>query len=170
MKISDYMSNLAKTSDFVENFGDYANAGSDYISDIIAEIADDNISIYTDSQVEFAMENDDAVDEAFANGIAPDASTHFKNGGDFRSYCAAVGVAAWYEANTREIYNSLNECVLYAVCEYLYNEKDFDELTQDQIDVLDDLDFNDCNRLWDAFDKAETELGYLDEDEDEDED
>lgn len=167
MKINDYMAELAKY-DFATNFGEY---DSGYICDIITEIADNNVSVYTQEQIDFAMNNQDAVNEAFFSGIAPDASAYMKNGGDFYGYIAAVGAAAWYESNVSAMYKNLNECVLYAVCSELMNQYGIKELTDEQISDLEFIDFDNNDRLEDAVDEAAEAIGFnSDDDDEEDED
>ncbi len=162
MKINDYMKDLAEY-DFAENFGDY---DSGYICDIISEIADSSVSIYTQDQINFAMENDDMVEEVFAEGIAPDAENHFKNGGSLRDYNAAVGACAWYMQNERDMYDNMNECVLYAVCAALKADG-VEDLTEDNISDLESLEFDNNDQLDNVIDEARELINPTDEDEDE---
>lgn len=162
MKINDYMKELAGY-DFAENFGDY---DSGYICDIISEIADSSVSVYTQDQINFAMENDDMVEEVFAEGIAPDAENHFKNGGSLRDYNAAVGACAWYMQNERDMYDNMNECVLYAVCAAL-GADGVEDLTEDNISDLESLDFDNNDRIEDVIEEARELINPTEEDEDE---
>lgn len=162
MKIKDYMSELAKY-DFAIEFGD---CDSGEICNIISEIADNGVGIYTQEQVEYAMEHDEAVEQVFAEGMAPDAENHFKNGGSLRDYNAAVGACAWYMQNERDINNNLNECVLYAVCAALKADG-VEDLTNDNITDLECLEFDMYSYLEDVIEEARELINPQDEDEDE---
>lgn len=164
MKLEDYMNELAEY-DMVEFFGDY---DSGYISDIISEIADSEVSIYTQDQIDFAMNNDDAVEEAFFSGIAPDGSDWFnRNGNDFRGYVAAVGAAAWYEQNSQTLYQNMEKCVKYATICAIKEQYGIEELTDEQISDFESLvEFDDNNAyLQDVIEDAARVLGLIEEEE-----
>lgn len=164
--VKDYKAELAKY-DFAENFGDYS---SGYICDIITEIADNEVSIYTQKQIDFAMSHDDEVSEALANGIACDGASWFsENGNDLRGYIAHVGAAAWYEYNNQTIYENMEECVLYAVLTALEDQHGITELSEDQVTELEALEFDNNDDLEDVIVEAAEVLGLVDDDEDEDE-
>lgn len=164
--IKEYMKELADGNDLIECWSDY-NSG--YVCDIISEIADSNVSIYTQEQFDYAVENDDAVEEAFFNGIAPDGAEFFKNNrGGFREYVAAVGAAAWYEHNTIDMYNNMDECIVYAICEALRTQYDITELTEVQVDMLEDHSFDNNDRLEDIIEEVAKELSSTNEEEEED--
>lgn len=165
LKINDYMSELA-SYDFATDFADYDRG---YICDIISEIADSSVSIYTKDQIDYAMNHEDSVEEALTSGIAPDASEYFKHDrGDFRSYVASVGAAAWFRDNERAMYDNIKECVLYAVCTVLKNEYGIEELTEDQIGDLEFIDF-DINDYLEYIIEEAVEAISMNDDETEDE-
>lgn len=159
MNIQDYMNSLAQY-DMVDLFGDYE---SGYICDIISEIADHNISVYTKDQINYAMDNQDSVKEAFLDDLVTDAHEWFRyNYGDLNSYIASIGCAAWYNDNTHTMYENLKECVLYAVLTVLKDTYEVKELTEDQIDELESFDIDNNDMLEDIIDEAVKILGIND--------
>lgn len=159
--VKSYLDELG-SYDFAKDFADY---DSGYICDIISEIADNAISIYTQEQVDFAMNHSDLAQEAIDEGLAPEP-----NGKDFREYVSSVGVAAWYMSNERAMYENLKECVLYSVLYNLKNEYGIEELTEDQVsDIETLLEFDNNDNLEDVIFEAAEILGLV-EDDDEDED
>lgn len=163
MNIKDYMKNLSGGNELIECWAGYDNG---YVCDIISEIADDNVSIYTRDQFYYAVNNNKAVEEAFANGIAPDGKEFFENDrGGFREYVAAVGVAAWYEQNANAMYEEMDECILYAVSEALRTEYGVTELTENQIDILENHSFDNNDELEDIIEEIAKELNYINDDE-----
>lgn len=154
--IKDYMNELAKY-DFAEEFGNYEEG---YISDIISEIADNGISIYTKDQIDYAMEHADSADEAISEGLV-DMSAHKT----FSELASSVGISAWFMDNGRAMYDNLGECVLYAVCKYLKDNDGISEFTEGNISDLEALEFDNNDRLEDVIEEAKNVLG-LSEDED----
>lgn len=165
MKLESYMENLAyySTTDLITHFADYDNG---YITDIVSEIADFAISIYTQDLYRFAINNEDDVDEAVAEGLCGNPGDY----SSFRDYLAAVGAAAWYYHNERNIYDDIRKCVIYSVCEALGSQYGMTEITDTQIATLEFLDLDINDRLEDAIEKAAEELGLIAEEEDEEDD
>lgn len=159
--MKDYMKQLSKVNDFVSEFSYYASDSS-YICDIVSDMADDGVSIYTEAQIKYAFENTDAVEEAILNGIAPMGEDYFKQrGATFTEYCAVVGAAAWYEDNHSEICRYLKECIQYAVCKYLYNELDYQDIDDDMIDIIENIDPNKYDSFGMYLDEVKREIDYL---------
>lgn len=165
MKLESYMGNLAyySTTDLITRFADYDNG---YIIDIVSEIADSAISVYTQDLYEFAINHEDDVDKAVAEGFCGNPSDY----SSFRDYLTAVGAAAWYYHNEREIYDDIRKCVIYCVCEALGNQYGMTEITDAQIATLELLNLNINDRLEDAIEEAAEELGLIAEEEDEEDD
>jgi hypothetical protein len=150
MKLSEYIGTL-ETGEIGEYFADY---DSGYICDVITEIADNQIGIYYQEQIDFAMENPEWVSEAFFQGIAPDAEYHFrKEGGDFYTYCAKVGVAAWYEKNVSDLYKNMDENVRLSIFTAL-RRYGIEDLSDDQITEIEMLSFDNNDRLEDIIERA----------------
>lgn len=160
MKIDSYMYTL-RDYDFAIEFSD---CDSGEIYEIMQEIADNGVGIYTQDQIEHAM-NSDMADEVIANGLVADSSEYKY----FTDYVSAVGAAAWYEENMQTIRDNLKECVLYSVCNALKNKYNVEELSEGQIEDLECLDFDEYSDLEDVIEEAAETLGLIEEDEDEDE-
>lgn len=67
---------LLDVSDIMEEFADY---GSGYICDVISEVSDSNVSIYTQDQIEYCRNNPDAVEDALFEGLAMQPLDFFQN-------------------------------------------------------------------------------------------
>ena len=147
---------------------------SGYLCDIISEIADGSVSVYTADQVKFAQEHSEAAREAVSEGLAMDGRQYFEAhpGHDWRDYTAHVGVAAWYLDTERELYSCLEDAIAYAAFEHVAGKAgkvDLDAWNR----VMDEHteDWGDSNsRLEDILDEACTIYSGQDEDDDEDED
>lgn len=163
MKTADYIKTL-ETGEIGERFADYE---SGYICDVISEIADAEISIYTGEQVEFALNERDWTREALWSGIAMNGKDYFdyhKNA-DFYDYAAHVGIAAWYEKNCSDLYEHMTENVRLSICTAL-KDSGIEDLTDEQIEEIEFLDFDNNDRLEDVIAEA---FRIFENDEDEDE-
>lgn len=105
------------------------------VCDAITEAADNNVSIYTDDNVTFALEHDDAVNEVMLSGLAMGGRDYFiaNPNHTFRDYAAHVGRCAEYFELSQQIYNELEDAVTYAVLNHLVNVYG-DELDRDAWD------------------------------------
>ena len=162
MKTTEFIGTL-ETGEIGEYFADY---DSGYICDIITEIADNQISIWTQDQINFAMNEDEWVDQAIWSGLAQSGREYFDNNrnASFRDYVAHVGIAAWYEKNTSDLYEHLAENVRLAICTAL-RKNGIEEMTGEQIEEIEDLDIDQDDRLEDVIERA---LEIFEESEDED--
>ena len=102
---------------------DFASYSSDYyISDIITELADSNISIYTRDLLEWAVENYNYIDDAiFTFGSCTDFLGFIRQG--------------QYYYYTEYINDNISDYILYYVLNYLLSQN-VEELTSDQYDDL----------------------------------
>lgn len=147
---------------------------SGYLCDIISDIADGAVSVYTADQVKFAEEHSEAAREAVEEGMAMDGRQYFEANPnhDWRDYTAHVGVAAWFLDTERELYSCLEDAIAYAAFEHISGKVDngaaidldawnrvMDEHTEDWDDPN--------SRLEDILDEAWTIYSGQDEDEDE---
>ena len=87
-----------------------------YVCDAVAEIADDDVSIYTANQIAYCREHADSVREAIFEGLAIDGREFFSanTGADFEGYEAHLGVAAWFMDAEAAIYADLADAMRYA--------------------------------------------------------
>lgn len=154
MKTGEYISNL-ELSGICESFSDYNNG---YIGDVVSEIADYAVSVYTNDQIRFAVDNLEWADEAVASGLTLDP-------GDcrsFRDYCAAVGATASYLANESELYEHLDDCLKLSVCSEL-ETRGYHELNEDHVFIIDGVCGNDFDRIEEAIDWVVFEFDKLNE-------
>lgn len=161
MKISEYIGNL-NTGEIGEYFADY---DSDYVCDVITEIADNCVSIYTKELIEFAMNEDEWVNQAFWSGIALGGREYFEHhhNATFRDYAAHVGACAEYEKNNSDLYKHMEDNVRLSICTEL-RKRGFDELTPEQVDVLDMLSIDNNDRIDSLIDHVLEEFSLLEED------
>ena len=161
MKIDDYMKTL-KDYDFAIEFSDY---DSGEIYEIMQEIADNGISCYTQEQIEHAMNNTDMANYVVKEMLVGEPG-HYNS---FTDYVASVGIAVWYEENMQTIKENLEECVLYAVCNVLKNVYKVEELSDNQIEELECLIFDEYSDIEDVIKEAAEAIGLIEYEEDEDE-
>lgn len=154
MKTLEYMNKLG-LSDLCASFSDY---DSGYISDVVAEIADSAISVYTSDQICFAADNPDWADEVILGGFVPNPS----DCSGYREFCAAVGAAAWYMANESELYENIDDCLRLAVCAELA-KMGYLELDTQQEAVLSKMQADDFETIEDAIDWVVLEFDDLEE-------
>ena len=163
MKTADYIKTL-ETGEIGERFADY---DSGYICDIISDIADDEISIYTANQVTFALEEHDWVRQALWSGIAMNGKDYFDHypNNDFEDYAAHVGIAAWYEKNISDLYEHMEENVRLSICTAL-KDSGIDELSDEHIEEIESLGFDNNDLLEDVIERA---MRIFENDEDDEE-
>lgn len=102
---------------------DFASYSSDsYISDIISELSDSNVSIYTSDLLEWAVENYNYID---------DAISEFGSCNDFIS-CIRQGQYYYYNEYMND---NINDYILYYSLNYLLSQN-VEELTNEQYDDL----------------------------------
>ena len=102
---------------------DFASYSSDsYISDIISELSDDNVSFYTSDLLEWAVGNYSYIDDAiFTFGSCNDFLSYIKQG--------------QYYYYTEYINDNIKDYMLYYSLNYLLSQN-VEELTNDQYDDL----------------------------------
>lgn len=144
---------------------------SGYLCDVIQEIADGSVSIYTADQVKFAEEHSEAAREAVEECLAMDGRQYFEANPhhSWREYTAHVGVAAWYLETERELYSCLEDAIAYAAFEHVTGKgAAFDRGAWDRVMDEHTEDWDDSNsRLEDILDEAWSIYSGQDEDEDE---
>lgn len=114
-----------------EYFVDYDNG---YICDIITEIADNHINIYTSDLFDWAKNYFSYIEEANTElGTPTDILQQIQQGQFY-----------YYEQN---IYNNLEDIMLNYMYNYIENVLNIKEITEEQYDDLLDFDFNDNNEM-----------------------
>lgn len=114
-----------------EYFADY---DSGYICDIITEIADNHINIYTSDLFDWAKNYFNYIEEANTElGTPKDILQQIQQGQFY-----------YYEQN---IYNNLEDIMLNYMYNYIENVLNIKEITEEQYDDLLDFDFNNNNEM-----------------------
>ena len=114
-----------------EYFVDYDNG---YICDIITEISDNHIDIYTSDLFDWAKNYFSYIEEVNTEiGTPTDILQQIQQGQFY-----------YYEQN---IYNNLEDIMLNYMYNYIENVLNIKEITEEQYDDLLDFDFNDNNEM-----------------------
>lgn len=141
------------------DYGDELAGYDGYVCDAISEIADSGVSIYTSDQIAYCREHGSSAREALDEGLAMQPRDYFNAnpGSDYESYEAHIGACAEYLDIERAIYDSLEECITYAV---ICHMGDLYGLTLDAeawecVETMHAEDWDDNNaKLSDIYDEA----------------
>jgi len=128
--------------DVLASFIDYS--GSTYICDAISEIADRHVSIYNATICEecWNLYSSGAYEEASSQGLMDDLIKNLQ--------------MAWYEYNTQQLYNNLQEMVFNYAVDYINDKYSEIEIDEDKLEeVLSDIDNNN------TFDNIEEAVNTL---------
>lgn len=120
------------------NLGDYGeditNYNSGYISDIITEIADNNVDIYNNDLMEWAKGNTYYIDRAVDELGRPDTIEDEIRQGQYIAY-------------QEDLYNNLEDILKYWAYDYIENKYNITELTEEQNDEIDFYNYTNVDRL-----------------------
>ena len=101
---------------YCDNICDYDNG---YIGDIVNEIADNNVDIYTSDLFEWAKFNYDVIEDANNElGTPSDIIAQIQQG--------------QFLQISNEIYNNIDETLLLFIYDYIYNNLGLEEITEEQ--------------------------------------
>jgi hypothetical protein len=128
LKIEE-LKRILNTGDLGEYFRDYDNG---YICDIITEIADNNIDIYTNDLFEWAKGNYSYIEEVNEEMGTP------------TNIIKQIQQAQYY-TNEHELYDNLEESLQYFMYDYIEKDLKIDEITEEQSENLLDWDFSENN-------------------------
>lgn len=118
-----------------EFFVDY---DSGYIGDIITEIADNEVDIYTSDLLEWAKGNYSDIEEALDELGTP---TDSNGKADFLK----IIQQGQYYQNEQDLYDNLEDALKFYMYDYIEKELNIKEITEEQNDDLLDFDFSDNN-------------------------
>lgn len=120
------------------NLGDYGeditNYNSGYISDIISEIADNYIDIYTYDLFEWAKGNTYYIDRAVNELGRPDTIEDEIRQGQYIAY-------------QEDLYNNIEDILKYWAYDYIENKYNLTELTEEQNNEIEFYNYNNVDRL-----------------------
>lgn len=134
LKIEELKNDLY-LGDLGEYFEDY-NDG--YICDIISEIADNNVPIYYSEIWKMAEENQDYIEEALSEFGTPTDSRGIPD-------LTRIFQQGLYYKNEQEIYENLEDTLKFYMYNYIEENLNIKEITEEQNDDLLDWDFKDNN-------------------------
>lgn len=140
------MKELLKIEDLKNelNLGDYGeditNYSSGYVSDIITEIADNNVDIYNNDLMEWAKGNTSYIEDAMREFGTPEDS----NGHPDFMRLIMQGQYYMYE---QDLYNNLEDILKYWAYDYIENKYNITELTEEQNDEIDFYNYTNVDRL-----------------------
>ena len=123
------------TGDFGDCFCDYDNG---YICDIITEIADNHIDIYTVDLLNWCKDNYAYIEEALAEFGTP------KNSNGNADFLKIIQQGQ-YLAFEQDLYNNLEDNLKNFTYNYILNELKIEEITEEQKEKILDFDFTDNN-------------------------
>lgn len=130
LKIKDLKKDL-----FIGDFGyDFIDYSDGYICDIITEIADNNVDVYTQDLLDWVPDNYSYIEEANQEFGVPD------------DFLKQVQQGQYYY-NERNIYEHLEDILKYYMYDFIENNLNIKEITEEQNERLLDFDFNDNNEL-----------------------
>lgn len=141
LKVIELLEDLKRRNEslevYIDSFVNYNE--SSYICDIITELADSSISIYSNDLLEWAKDNycyiEDAIGE-FGNAVDNSEKTDF----------IRTIQQGQYLAYNEEIYNNLSDYIKVYAYGYILNNKGIEELTNEQYKKLEsELDIIDNN-------------------------
>ena len=137
-----------ESDDLILQLRDYDNG---YISDLINEIADNNVSIYTNDLWTWARDNSDKVEDAIS-----EFGWDSKNG-----TLEGLFQLAMYSDNENIIYNDLQNAIRYTIYDYISDMETISESLYDYIeDIVEDVDNNDMlNIILETIDEFIEEAG-----------
>lgn len=138
MKIEELKKDL-----FLGDFGDqFEGYNSGYIGDIITEIADNNVDIYNSDLLDWLKNNYSIVEEANDMMGTPSGIIEQCQQGQFYQY-------------EHDLYENLVDIITNRIYQYIEEEFDIHELTDEQIDEISYLNLDDNNkRLEDLFNEV----------------
>ena len=120
------------------NLGDYGeditNYSSGYVSDIITEIADNNVDIYNNDLMEWAKGNTYYIDRAVDELGRPDTIEDEIRQGQYIAY-------------QEDLYNNLEDILKYWAYDYIENKYNITELTEEQNDEINFYNYTNVDRL-----------------------
>lgn len=134
------MKELLKIEDLKNelNLGDYGeditNYSSGYVSDIITEIADNNVDIYNNDLMEWAKGNTYYIDRAVDELGRPDTIEDEIRQGQYIAY-------------QEDLYNNLEDILKYWAYDYIENKYNITELTEEQNDEINFYNYTNVDRL-----------------------
>lgn len=136
-----YLDALESLPDDAQYIADYTDCDSAYICERIHDIADNAVPIYNCDLLEWLNEDHEApeaIEEAVQEFGMPDAK-------DFNFY--KLIQMGYYHKAEFEIYEKLDDVLLCWTYCYIWKQLKIEELTDAQIDQIEDINFKDADQF-----------------------
>lgn len=144
LKIEDLKNNLF-LGDCGEDITQYSHGD---ISDIIAETADNNVDIYNNDLMEWAKRNTSYIEDALREfGTPEDSNGH----PDFMR----IIMQGQYYMYEQDLYNNIEDILKYWAYNYIEDKYNLTELTEEQNDEIEFLNYNNFEELEDIENELE---------------
>lgn len=121
---------------YCDNICDYSDG---YISDIINEISDNNIGIYTSDLFDWAKSNYNYIEDANKEFGTPSDIIKQIQQGQFLQI-------------SNEMYENFDNMILLFVYDYIYNDLGIEEINEEQQEEIENENFNNYDRLDEIID------------------
>lgn len=144
LKIKD-LKNELNLGEIGEQLAEYDNG---YIGDIITEIADSNVDIYNNDLMEWAKGNTSYIEDAMREFGTPEDD----NGNPDFMRLIMQGQYYMYE---QDLYNNLEDILKYWAYSYIEDTYKLTELTEEQNDEIEFLNYNNFEELEDIKNELE---------------
>ena len=116
---------------YCDNIVDYDHG---YVSDIINEIADNNVDIYTNDLFEWAKFNYNYIEDANNElGTPSDIIAQIQQG--------------QFLQISNEMYENFEEMILLFIYNYIYNDLDIEEIEEEKQEEIENENFNNYDKL-----------------------
>ena len=125
---------------------------SGYICDVISEISDSHVDIYYYDLFEWAKNNFSIIEEANEELGAPNDIIKQIQQGQYVQY-------------EREMYDNIDDMIQLFIYNYIYNDLNIEEITEEQKEELDMLNYNNNDKLENIIDDIKEILKEESEDE-----
>lgn len=137
MKKIDDLKNDLFIGEIGDRIWDYSNG---YICDIISEIADNEIDIYTYNLLEWAKGNYSYIEDAIDELGTP---TDSRGRADF------IGMIqqGQYIYYTQDLYNNLDDIIKLYIYNYIKYNLGIEEITEEQEEQIDELNYDNNDEL-----------------------
>ena len=112
---------------------------SGYICDIISEISDSHVDIYYYNLFEWAKNNFSIIEEANEELGAPNDITKQIQQGQYIQY-------------EREMYDNIDDMIQLFIYDYIYNDLNIEEITEEQKEEIDVLNYDNNDKLENIID------------------
>lgn len=129
----------------IGEYGDFiTDYDSGYICDIIQQIADNEIDIYTSDLLEFAKNHYEYIEQAVNEGLVDTSDFDFL--GAIRS--------GEYLYISEDLNSNIDDIILYKIYKYILNDLKIENISEEKADEILLIDIDTNNRLEDVLEEV----------------